>query len=122
MTTYSQGQVVLIPFPFTDLTSVKQRPAIVLSSNSYNQTHQDVILAAITSQVPSQLKLDEYLLSASDREAVGLPKPSIIKLGKIVTIDQRLIRKTLGTLSPDTMNKVKEILLLYPVRHWNAPL
>lgn len=110
MTTYSQGQVVLIPFPFTDLTTTKQRPAIILSSNAYNRTHHDVILAAITSQVPVHLKPDEYLLSGNNQKMAGLPKPSIIKLGKVVTIDQRLIRKTLGKLSPDTMKKAKEIL------------
>ncbi|MBI1821769.1 MAG: type II toxin-antitoxin system PemK/MazF family toxin [Nitrospirae bacterium] len=47
MTTYSQGQVVLLLFPFTDLTATKQRPAVILSSDSYNQSHQDVILAGI---------------------------------------------------------------------------
>jgi len=94
MTFYNQGQVVLIPFPFTDLTTIKQRPAIILSSDSYNQVHPDVILAAITSHVPDRLKADEFLLAQDDLKAAGLPKPSIIKLGKIVTIDQRLIRKT----------------------------
>ena len=110
MTTYSQGQVVLIPFPFTNLTTTKQRPAVIVSSNTYNQTHQDVILAAITSKVPTNLMPDEYFMSGNDQKAAGLPKPSVIKLGKIVTIDQRLIRKTLGKLPPDTMKKLKELL------------
>ena len=111
MTTYSQGQVVLIPFPFTDLSAVKQRPAIVLSSNAYNQTHPDVILVAITSQVPVRLKPDEYPLSSMEQKAAGLPKPSIVRLGKIVTISQQLIRKTVGKLSPKTTQQLKEILL-----------
>ena len=104
-----QGQVVLIPFPFTDLTATKQRPAIILSSDSYNRTHPDLILAAITSQVPKHLNPDEFLLSGDDLKAAGLPKPSIIKLGKIVTIDKRLARKTLGKLSADTINRVMQI-------------
>jgi len=73
MTTYSQGQVVLIPFPFIDLTTTKQRPAVILSSNAYNQTHQDIIVAAITSQVPARLNPDEYRLSGEDQKAAGLP-------------------------------------------------
>ena len=109
MTTYSQGQVVLIPFPFTDLTTTKQRPAVILSSDSYNRTHPDLILAAITSQIPAQLQPGEYLLSGRDQKAAGLPKPSVIKLGKIVTIDPRLIRKALGKLSVETMKKVKAV-------------
>jgi len=111
MTTYSQGQVVLIPFPFTDLTTVKRRPAIIFSSNTYNQTHPDVILVAITSQVSAHQKSDEYPLSNSEQIAAGLPKPSIVKLGKIVTIDQQLIQIILGKLPPKTIIKLKEILL-----------
>ena len=109
MTAYSQGQVVLIPFPFTNLTTTKQRPAVILSSDTYNQTHPDLILAAITSQIPTQPQPDEYLLSGTDQKTAGLPKLSLIKLGKIVTIDQRLIRKTLGKLPVETMKKVKEV-------------
>ena len=108
---YKQGEVVLIPFPFTDLTTTKQRPALVLSSDSYNQSHPDVIAAAITSKIPGQLKADEFLISESDLNTAGLPKPSIIRLGKVVTIDQRLIRRKLGQLSPDAIRKIKEIFL-----------
>jgi mRNA interferase MazF len=109
MTAYSQGQVVLIPFPFTDLTTTKQRPAVILSSDVYNRTHPDLILAAITSQIPAKLQPDEYLLSGTDQKTAGLPKPSVIKLGKIVTIDQRLIRRVLGNLPVETTKKVKEV-------------
>ena len=78
MTKCSQGDVVLIPFPFTDLTTFKQRPALILSS----------------------------LLGSSDLERAGLPKKSLVKLGKIVTIDQRLVRKKLGSLPPPTFSKI----------------
>ena len=64
MTDYNPGDVVLIPFPFTDLSTVKQRPAIILSSRAFNQQHADAILAAITSQVPDVRMSDEYLLNA----------------------------------------------------------
>ena len=49
-TTYRQGDIVLVSFPFTDLTATKKRPALVISPNSINQQNQDLILAAITSQ------------------------------------------------------------------------
>jgi mRNA-degrading endonuclease toxin of MazEF toxin-antitoxin module len=49
MTVYRQGDVVLIPFPFTDFSTFKQRPAVVISSNGFNRIHQDVIVVAITS-------------------------------------------------------------------------
>ncbi|MFH1860460.1 MAG: type II toxin-antitoxin system PemK/MazF family toxin [bacterium] len=51
MTTFRQGEIVLVPFPFTDQTTVKQRPAVIVSSNEYNLSREDVIIAAITSVV-----------------------------------------------------------------------
>ena len=101
MTDYNPGDVVLIPFPFTDLSTVKQRPAIILSSTAFNHRHQDAILAAITSHVPEVLMSDEYLLNDAEQREAGLPKPSMVKVGKIVTLDQRLIRKQLGRM-PET--------------------
>ena len=49
-TRFRRGDIVLVPFPFTDLTSSKRRPALVVSPDSFNQAMQDVVLAAITSQ------------------------------------------------------------------------
>jgi mRNA interferase MazF len=60
-TTYKRGDVVLVPFPFTDLTSAKQRPALVVSADAFNSTRDDVLVAAITSQVPAQLAADEFM-------------------------------------------------------------
>lgn len=49
-TRYKRGDIVLVSFPFTDLSSSKTRPALVVSPDSFNQTMQDLVLAAITSQ------------------------------------------------------------------------
>lgn len=46
MTSFKAGQVVLIPFPFTDLSTVKQRPGLVISAESFNLTHSDLIIVA----------------------------------------------------------------------------
>ena len=64
------------------------------------------MVAAVTSQVPTALGEDEILLSASELGAAGLPKPSIIKLGKIFTIHQGLIRKKLGYIPQATLENV----------------
>src|SRR3989338_3254766 len=106
MTGYRQGDVVLIPFPFPDLSTFKQRPAVVISSEGFNRTHQDVVVAAITSHIPSRLESSDYRLEHSDLQSAGLPKPSLLKLGKIVTLDRRLIRKKLGSLPASTVAKV----------------
>ena len=83
-TSFSQGDVVLVPFPFTDLSSVKQRPALVLSPERLNKVRPDLVLAAITSQIPDVVGEDEILLSDTDLRTTGLLKASIIKLGKIL--------------------------------------
>jgi mRNA interferase MazF len=103
MTNCKQGDVILVPFPFTDLTMVKQRPALVLSADWFNTSRDDCVLAAITSQIPTELQPDEYRLSASDLGAGGLPKPSLVRLGKLFTISKSLLRKRLGTLPKATM-------------------
>lgn len=106
MTVYRPGDIILVPFPFTDLTTFKQRPAVIISSSKFNRARGDVIIAAITSHIEGKMAEDEYRLDKSEQHAAGLPLPSIIKLGKIVTLDQRLIRKTLGRLPKKTMNLI----------------
>jgi len=107
MTTYKQGQVVLIPFPFTDLTTIKQRPALIISPNRFNKLTNDVILAAITSHITSRLSEFDFLLTEAEQRACGLPKSSMIKLGKIITMDKRLIRKVIGEMPKDTLERIK---------------
>jgi mRNA interferase MazF len=51
---------MLAPFPFTDLSSAKQRPALVVSSDVLNATSDDVLVAAISSQIPSKLTAEEF--------------------------------------------------------------
>lgn len=110
MILFKYGDVVLIGFPFTDLSGIKQRPALVISSNWYNDKGNDIILAAITSHITSKTERDEYLLSIADQKIAGLPKQSIVKLGKLVTIDQRLIRKKLGNISSITQSHIRNII------------
>ena len=103
MTVFRRGNVVLVAFPFTDLTTTKMRPALVVSSDSFNLKNPDIIVVAITSQNSRRAAGTNYLLSSDDQKLAGLPKPSMIKLGKIVTLDQRLVRKTLGRLPDPTL-------------------
>jgi len=110
MTSYKPGQVVLVPFPFTDLSTSKQRPALVISSTLFNSSSPDLIVVAITSHMSLKLTNYEHLLSATEQHEGGLPKPSLIKLGKIVTLDQRLIRRNLGQLSTSSTNHILDTI------------
>lgn len=105
-TSYKRGTVVLVPFPFTDLSGVKQRPALVVSPDSLNGTRPDVLLVAITSQVPATLAPDEVAIPAADLQPAGLPKPSIVRTSKLIAIHQGLIRKSIGQMPAPTLQQV----------------
>src|SRR2546426_273556 len=105
-TSYKRGDVVLVPFPFTDLTGAKQRPALVVSADVFNSTRDDVLVVAITSQVPAKVAADELIIPASELAACGLPKASIPKLTKLVTLHRQLVIKRVGTLPAATLAQV----------------
>jgi len=71
------GDVVLVPFPFTDQTAAKQRPAVVVSPRAYNLARPDLIMMAITSQLRATPALGEVWLR--QWQAAGLLKPSAVK-------------------------------------------
>ena len=110
-TSFSQGDVVLVPFPFTDLSATKQRPALVLSPERLNKVRSDLVVAAITSQIPDVIGEDEILLLDTDLRTAGLPKASMIKVGKIFTNHQGLIRKKIGHVSDSTRGEILEKLM-----------
>ena len=89
------GDVVLVPFPFTDQTNTKQRPAVVISSAAYNAAKPDIILMAITSQLRAWASFGEVWIGKW-RDA-GLLKPSAIK-PVIATLEQGFIIRKLGSL------------------------
>jgi mRNA interferase MazF len=94
-TTFDFGDVVLVPFPFTDQSTTKKRPAVLVSSAEYNAHRRDVILMAITSQMRATLEVGEA--AVSDWRGAGLIKPSMFK-PLLATIDARLVLRTMGRL------------------------
>jgi mRNA interferase MazF len=107
MTTFKFGDVVLVPFPFTNQTSAKKRPAVVVSSEVYHQTHPDVIVMAITSQIQRALLADNVMVT--DWQGAGLLKPSVIK-PIISTIEKGLVLKKLGSLQDSDLQGLQEVL------------
>ena len=71
------GDVVLVPFPFTDQTATKKRPAIVVSSDAYHRERPDLILMAVTSQVRPTARIGE--VAVQHWKEAGLLKPSVLK-------------------------------------------
>lgn len=106
-TIYSFGDIVLVPFPFTDQTSGKKRPAVVVSTNAYNSDRPDIILMAVTSQMRHLGKTGEAVVE--DWQEAGLLKPSLIK-PILATIDKSLVLKKLGHLSEKDGHALQEVL------------
>ena len=107
MTAYERGDIVLVPFPFTDQTATKKRPAVVVSSNRYNNISPDIVIMAITSQTEKTFMIGECLII--NWKGAGLLKPSSIKPA-ISTIEQVLVLKKLGALSIDDLDSLNNIL------------
>ncbi len=96
--------IVKVPFPFTDKTATKNRPALVLSSASrFNTTIGHSVMAMITSAAHTPWPLDCPIL---DLESAGLPAPSLVRF-KLFTLDHRLVRAVLGQLSPSDQSAVR---------------
>ena len=95
-TACSFGDVVLVPFPFTDHSASKKRPAVVVSSDAYHRHRPDVIVMALTSQILRPAGAPGEAL-ISNWQGAGLPKASLIK-PVVATLERGLILRTLGAL------------------------
>ena len=92
---YSFGNVILVDFPFSSNLGVKKRPAVVISSEVFSKSKEDLVLLAITSQT-NNLTLGEALLN--NWQECGLLKLSAFK-SVIFTVERQFVYKTLGQLS-----------------------
>lgn len=105
--TYNAFDVVTVPFPFTDSSKNKRRPALVISSKSYfNDKAKHSILAMITSAKNDAWPLDVFI---SDLQKAGLAASSVIRI-KLFTLDHRLIVSKIGTLSEKDRKEVRASL------------
>ncbi len=103
-TSYRRGDIVLVSFPFTDLTFAKRRPALVVSPDIFNELNQDLIPLAVT----SQLSPSPYSISVlpGDCEEGVLPRESMVKLTKVFTLSSALVVKKLCRLGDRQLNVV----------------
>ena len=81
-----QRDIILIPIPFTDLTSQKKRPAVIISSDNYNETHEDIVVAALTSNVES--RDFTIMLTGDDMEEGTLKVTNMIRADKVYTLNK----------------------------------
>lgn len=105
----AKGDLVLITFPFTDLSGNKLRPAVIIA-----ETTQDVTVCFITTQIQWQESTDLLMLPTNLN---GLKKPSLIRTSKIATLEKTLVKGLLGQLTSMELvelNNCLRILLQIP--------
>ncbi len=95
MRTFSPGDVVIVPFPFTDQDAAKRRPALVCSSVAFNRQARHVVLAMITTSTHSAWPGD---VPIRDLDAAGLPAASVVRW-KLFTLDASFVLRRAGALS-----------------------
>jgi mRNA interferase MazF len=110
----NKWDIVLLTYPFTDLTATKVRPAVVVSQASYNQTSQDAVFILITTNVARSSSFD-VIVSKTHPEfhQTGLRHESAIRIDKIFTLSKALAAKTLGRLEIQLQKEVEKQLRLF---------
>lgn len=113
-TNIEQRSIILVPFPFSDLTSAKKRPALVLSSTEFNRKNEDVICCLITSNPAAK---NSIKITNKDMESGFLEFDSYVKPYRLFTASKNLVYKNLGRLNKEksklaagVLNKLIEII------------
>jgi len=100
-----QGDILLVPIPFTDLSSQKRRPVIVVSNNVYNQKTTDLVVVAMTS---NPVEVDySFTITSDDLEKGTLNHPGKVRVDKIYTISKSIIVKTFGRVSGKALDRIR---------------
>ena len=103
----SQRDIVLIPYPFSDLTQSKYRPAIVISNDTYNKKFNDFIAVPLTTNP----KTRDHTIHVSSREMeAGSIRDSVAKVDKIFNLEQKLVVKVYGKLRRNVLEDIRKEL------------
>ena len=101
-----QKELVLLPFPFSDLESTKVRPAIIVSNDFFNKKGDDCLMAPLTTIIKDEPY--SILLKQEDLISGRLIKPSRIRLDKIFSVQKDLISMRIGKINDRTLHSIKK--------------
>jgi len=106
----TKGRIVLVPFPFDDMTATKVRPAVCLTDPIGR--HRHVIVAFVSSQMPADVSATDVVLDPQRKDfaATGLQVASVLRLHRLVTLTTNLIRRDMGKLSQAWQDEVDQKL------------
>jgi mRNA interferase MazF len=103
-----QGDILLIPIPFTDLSSHKRRPVIVISNNIYNRAVADIVVVAMTSNPVTTPY--SFTITSADLQQGQLNHPGQVRVDKIYTLSQAIVIKTFGRVNSTVLDRIRAVL------------
>ncbi len=111
---FRKWDIVLLSYPFTDLSATKVRPAVVISPDSENSVKEDAVFLLITSNTKRLSHYDLVVeMSHPEFPATGLLKSSTIRVNKVFTLHKTLAQRNLGRLGPQLKNEIVTRLASY---------
>ena len=105
---YKQGDIIIMPVPYTDLTSFKRRPVLVVSHDGYNQKQKDLIVMGVTSNTTDR----DYIVKfdTADLKSGTILKKSCIRADKIFALDRSVVLKKIAAVSDGILERAIEML------------
>lgn len=101
---YKKGTVILVPFPFTDLSGTKVRPAVIVSSGKIGQ---NILVIFVTSKAKTK---EKHLIRIKPDKENGLKANSLLVCAKIATLDVKIVLGELGRVSSDIQDGIDKEL------------
>lgn len=105
---FSRGDIVVVPFPFTEQRGSKKRPALIVSSDEYNSACPDVIIAQITSRLKAPPRPGDH--QVKEWQEAGLLGPSLVR-ARLATLQKGIVIRRLGHMSREDMANVDRSLM-----------
>lgn len=105
----NQKEIVLLPYPFSDLRGTKVRPALVVSNNRFNKKSDGCVMVPLTTVIKDELY--SIVIQQSDMSSGKLLRSSRIRTDKIFCVEKNLITMKIGMVNDDSFGKVREEVL-----------
>jgi mRNA interferase MazF len=110
----NKWDVVLLSYPFTDLSGAKVRPAVVISPTTYNQASQDAAFILITTNTTRRSSYDLIIQQAHPEfQLTGLRYDSAVRIDKVFALNQKLVVKTIGRIGSQLQREVERQLRVF---------
>lgn len=104
--TFKRGQVIVVDVPFSDRSGTKPRPAMIISADAFHRGLPDIIVCPISSQPRYFTRPGPGDCPLRAWRVIGLRHPSTLRVSKLLAIDKRIVRRTLGTASREDLAHV----------------